>query len=343
MQIGEVIRKYRKQLNLTQEEMAYRLGVTTPAVNKWENGNSYPDIMMLAPIARLLNISLDTLLVFREELTEEKINEIIRKIDERFKQESLEAVFPEVKKLIQTYPNCEKLIWQLAVIVDAQRLVKENVDAKLYDEFLLKCYTRVLESQEEELRTLAADSLFGYYMRMENYEKAEGYLTYYSKQNPERKRKQALIYSKTNRKEEAFKAYEELLFCGYQMLSAVFQSIYTLAVVENDLEKAHKIVEKQEQMAKLFEMGQYYEVSCKLELAIMEKDITTLLDTMEKMLEGVETITSFTKSELYEHMKFKEVRSEFKNTMKENLRDIFQDKETYGFLEGEERWKQIVK
>lgn len=62
MQIGEKIRKYRKEKNMTQEEMANRLGVTAPAVNKWENGNSYPDIMMLVPIARLLDISLDTLL-----------------------------------------------------------------------------------------------------------------------------------------------------------------------------------------------------------------------------------------------------------------------------------------
>lgn len=38
MNIAEVIRKYRKKAGLTQEEMANRLGVTTPAVNKWENG-----------------------------------------------------------------------------------------------------------------------------------------------------------------------------------------------------------------------------------------------------------------------------------------------------------------
>lgn len=37
MQIGETIRKYRKERNMTQEEMAKRLGVTPPAVNKWEN------------------------------------------------------------------------------------------------------------------------------------------------------------------------------------------------------------------------------------------------------------------------------------------------------------------
>ena len=40
----------------TKEEMANRLGVTTPAVNKWENSNSKPDIELLAQMARLLDI-----------------------------------------------------------------------------------------------------------------------------------------------------------------------------------------------------------------------------------------------------------------------------------------------
>ena len=86
MQIGETIRKYRKERNMTQEEMAKRLGVTPPAVNKWENGNSYPDIMLLAPIARLLDISVDTLLSFRGELTDEEIRQIMSEADEKFKK-----------------------------------------------------------------------------------------------------------------------------------------------------------------------------------------------------------------------------------------------------------------
>ena len=56
MSLGKVIRKYRKLKNLTQEEMAGKLGVTAPAVNKWENENSFPDITLLAPIAILLEI-----------------------------------------------------------------------------------------------------------------------------------------------------------------------------------------------------------------------------------------------------------------------------------------------
>ena len=76
MDIGVVIKKYRKEAGMTQEEMANRLGVTTPAVNKWENSNSKPDIELLAPIARLLDISLDTLLSFHEYLSDTEIEEL---------------------------------------------------------------------------------------------------------------------------------------------------------------------------------------------------------------------------------------------------------------------------
>ena len=74
MNIGRIIRKYRKEMGITQEEMAARLGVTTPAVNKWENGNTLPDIGLVAPIARLLGISTDELLSFKEDLTDEEVN-----------------------------------------------------------------------------------------------------------------------------------------------------------------------------------------------------------------------------------------------------------------------------
>lgn len=57
MIIGKVIRRYRKEKGLTQEEMAIRLGVSTSAVNKWENDNTLPDISLLVPIARLFGIN----------------------------------------------------------------------------------------------------------------------------------------------------------------------------------------------------------------------------------------------------------------------------------------------
>ena len=118
MDIGVVIKKYRKEAGMTQEEMANRLGVTTPAVNKWENSNSKPDIELLAPIARLLDISLDTLLSFHEKLSDTEIEEIIRKMDRMFSEEGYEKTYEWALRLIKEYPNCNMLIWQAAPMLD---------------------------------------------------------------------------------------------------------------------------------------------------------------------------------------------------------------------------------
>lgn len=341
MQIGEVIRKYRKEKNMTQEEMARRLGVTAPAVNKWENNVSLPDITLLAPIARLLDISLDILLSFKEALTSEEISAIVLEADERLKKDTYEEVFQWVKEKIQTYPNCKQLIWQLAVILDARRMTKDIPDASKYNKYILECYERVLDSEEENIRVQAADSLFGYYVRDEQYEKAEEYLSYYSEQNPERMRKQAVIYSKTNRTDEAYKTYEHLLFSNYQMLSLILNSIYHLALQDDDMDKAHMLVNKQRELAKVFEMGRYQEVSCGLELATIEKDVEKTVAIMKEMLESFDDISGFRKSILYEHMKFKESRKEFIDEMKANLINCFKDEETYGYLKENEWWKGL--
>ncbi|MBP3292508.1 MAG: helix-turn-helix transcriptional regulator, partial [Clostridia bacterium] len=42
--IGQIIKKLRKERNLTQEELAEQLNVTAQSVSKWENGTGLPDI-----------------------------------------------------------------------------------------------------------------------------------------------------------------------------------------------------------------------------------------------------------------------------------------------------------
>lgn len=343
MQIGEVIRKYRKEKNMTQEEMARRLGVTAPAVNKWESGASLPDIALLAPIARLLAVTPDTLLSFRDELTPEEINGMVKELDERIRKESFDQGFQYAREKLEQYPNCWKLIYQMALILDANRMAKEIPDTEEEEKYIYDCYVRALNSGEEAVRTQAANSLYGYYMRKEQYDKAEEYLKYLSEQNPERKRKQAELYWKTNRIKEAYREYEQLLFSGSQMLSMVFQGIYLLAMQEHDTEKAHFVIDKQEELARLFELGKYQEASWRLDLAAAEKDADTSIETMEKLLSAIDTLGSFQSSPLYEHLSFgKGLSKEFVEQMRQNLLDCFQDEEAYGFLKGDERWQRLI-
>ena len=61
-EFGKKISNLRQNANLTQEELALRMGVTPQAISKWERGQSLPDISILGDLCRLLNVSSDLLL-----------------------------------------------------------------------------------------------------------------------------------------------------------------------------------------------------------------------------------------------------------------------------------------
>lgn len=75
--IGKIIKKNRLKLKLTQSELGERLGVTYKTVSRWENGNYMPDISLLIPLCRELNISLNELL--DSDTPEENIIEVAKK------------------------------------------------------------------------------------------------------------------------------------------------------------------------------------------------------------------------------------------------------------------------
>ena len=62
MNMGEKIRMHRLRRSMTQERLSQSVGVTAQAVSKWENDVSYPDIILLKPLARTFGISVDELL-----------------------------------------------------------------------------------------------------------------------------------------------------------------------------------------------------------------------------------------------------------------------------------------
>ena len=58
MEIGQVIRKYRKEKDMTQKQLADQLHITDRAVSKWERGVCAPDISLLEPLAEILEVSI---------------------------------------------------------------------------------------------------------------------------------------------------------------------------------------------------------------------------------------------------------------------------------------------
>lgn len=59
--MGQIIKRLRKERNLTQEELAEQLNISSQAVSKWENQTSMPDISQIVPLAHVFGVSTDVL------------------------------------------------------------------------------------------------------------------------------------------------------------------------------------------------------------------------------------------------------------------------------------------
>ena len=62
VKIGRFIAQRRRQVNLTQMQLAEKLNITDRAVSKWETGKAMPDTSIMLPLCRILNISVNDLL-----------------------------------------------------------------------------------------------------------------------------------------------------------------------------------------------------------------------------------------------------------------------------------------
>ena len=59
---GAVIRRLRENKKMTQEELAEKVFVSSKAVSKWETGQGFPDVSLIEPLAKALDISVIELL-----------------------------------------------------------------------------------------------------------------------------------------------------------------------------------------------------------------------------------------------------------------------------------------
>ena len=98
-------------------------------------------------------------------------------------------------------------------------------------------------------------------------------------------------------------------------MNGAFNGILSLALKEEDMDKAEKIADKQKHLASLMEMGKYMEISPELIMAVHDKDKHRFLKAFSCFENKDMDIHEFTESELYSHMDF----------YKEGVRDLFGD------------------
>lgn len=80
MDIGLKLLQSRKEVGMTQEEVAEKLGETRQSISNWENGKTFPDIVSVIKMSDLYNVSLDVLLKDKKE--EHTMSKYLNYLDE---------------------------------------------------------------------------------------------------------------------------------------------------------------------------------------------------------------------------------------------------------------------
>ena len=100
--IGKFIAKTRKDANLTQEQLAEKLGITYKAVSKWECGKGLPDASIMVELCKILKITVNDL------LSGEKVGEI--EYQEKLEQNIIDTIDYTDKKVSEKNKNIAMMI-----------------------------------------------------------------------------------------------------------------------------------------------------------------------------------------------------------------------------------------
>ena len=110
--MGQIIKRLRKERNLTQDELAEQLNISAQAISKWENGSSMPDISQVVPLANLFGVPTDVLFGIYGTEHEKEINLRLKEIYEIYDgckegEEGATAliILDKYRDAMRTYPN----------------------------------------------------------------------------------------------------------------------------------------------------------------------------------------------------------------------------------------------
>ena len=345
MVIHTIIQERRKALGLTQEQVADYLGVTTPAVNKWEKGSTCPDIALLPPLARLLKIDLNTLFGFYEDITKQELILFCKEIRETVLSDGFDAGFTIACEKIREYPNSDMLLHNFVLLLQGL-LTTAGLDeeqAKVYMKQIDGWYERLTKSEDMAIRNSACFMSAGRAIGDGQYEKAQEYLDRMPNRNdtPDKRMLQANIYLKQNQVEEAAKLLEQMLLTAVNDVQMILYKLIDANVALKEKEAADYVAERVTKLAELFDLNRYNTVVAPFIVAVANKDIRQTVATLGKMFDAMSSVWKVQASPLYRRVTADDTGTSMESMIVPLLRELRQEPE-YDYLRNDEEFQVLL-
>ena len=349
MPMNIVIQEKRRELGMTQEQLAQYLGVSTPAVSKWEKGITCPDIAILPSLARLLKIDLNTLFCFHEELTQQELSDFCNLLKVTAEKEGIAAAFSRAEELMRSYPNNETLMLNVTLSLDGilkLSMQSESEVAEL-DAKVEQWYKRLSESNEPTTRNLANYMLVNRYIDRGNLEWAQDVLDTMPDRNSivteyaDKLLLQVKIYMNQDRAADAAKDLEQALLTTINNAQMLLMKLADAELAAGEAEKARHIAKVNRDMVKLFDLWECSAYTSSLSLAMEFKDKEEILPILQDILRTALEPWDMGTSCLYHRIAATEKKAVDKGMTSAILHGVAQYAE-YDFLRNDPRFQNIL-
>ena len=284
MKINQIIRQKRKELSLTQEQIADFLGVSTPAVNKWEKGSTYPDITLLPALARLLKIDLNTLMSFNDDLTDIEIENFVDEVDKTVQEQGYDAAFQKAINKIHEYPTCDRLIYSAILYLEGALTLYNVAEVEPYQKIYESFYKRLTTSQIPEIRDTATSMLISYARNKGDFSRAEELINSLPFSTIDREEQLAILYQRQERYQDAEKIWEHRAIQRMSEIQTALINMLEIALHEKRERDADFLADLYEAVTRQFCFPEWMRYSAHLQLALVKKDKDRSVSILRKML-----------------------------------------------------------
>lgn len=173
MSLGLNIRKLRIERNMTQEDLAELLNTTVKSVSRWENEQTYPDILILPLLANIFETTVDELLDVVKIKMDEYYLKIRKKAEVFASNNELHKELELWKSEYNKFPNNEDICMNYARVMSIINVMENKV---VYKEELVKLLERIIDkSTNHNYRSRAIRHLSELYIILGNDTKADLY------------------------------------------------------------------------------------------------------------------------------------------------------------------------
>lgn len=312
MKINDIIRTRRQALGLTQEQLAEKLGVSGPAVTKWERGIHYPDITLLPALARTLGVDLNTLLSFQEDLSETEIGLFLNQVCETGRAEGPGAAFALAREKLWEFPNSDLLAYSLAGMLDGLLALsaEEEAETQSWKDEVEKLYERSLLSADGRVRECACYTLAARCVGRGELERAQMLLDQLSDTHTEKRTLTAALRRKEGRTVDAWKLLEQELFQQAHRTQSTLMKMLLWALEDGETSYVRLLAGRAEQAGAVMELADYAVLSAPLQAALADQDGPRALSLLERILHSLGIPWDLSKAPLYRHLSTREAAAE---------------------------------